>query len=90
LSITICYQPVKVAAKTVDSKLVFFDTLRRVVGCSGYANEFIVGQTHLDHLRIFLDSLENDSVDYRSTSAIIKAVEAYGDVRVWGSFEIGE
>ena len=29
---------------------------------------------------------ERDSVDYKSTTAIIEAIEMHGDVRVWGSF----
>jgi hypothetical protein len=87
LSITICYQPVKIGVKTVDSKLAFFDTLRRVAGYSGYANEFIVGRSNLEHFRVFRDSLEYNSVDYRSTNDIIEAIEAHGDVRVWGSFQ---
>ena len=85
MGVTICYQPSKIGAKTVDSKLAFFDTLRRVAGHSGYANEFIVGQANLDNLRVFRDSLELNSVDYQSTDVIIEAIEAHGDVRVWWS-----
>ncbi len=77
----------KIGVKTVDSKLAFFDTLRRVAGYSGYANEFIVGRPNLDNLRVFRDSLEYNSVDYESTHDIIEAIEAHGDVRVWGSFQ---
>jgi hypothetical protein len=86
LSVTICYQPLNIGVKILESKLEFFDTLRRVTGQSGYANEFIVGPANLEHLRAFRDSLEYDSVDYRSTDDIIEAIEANGDVRVWGSF----
>jgi hypothetical protein len=86
LSVTICYQPVKIGVKTVNSKLAFYDTLRRVAGYSGYANEFIVGPANLENLRVFRDSLEYNSVDYQSTDDIIDAIEAHGDVRVWGSF----
>ena len=56
----------KIGVKTVESKLAFFDTLRRVAGYSGYANEFLVGRANLETLRVFRDSLEYNSVDYRS------------------------
>jgi hypothetical protein len=87
LSVTICYQPVKLGVKTVDSKLAFFDTLRRVAGHSGYANEFIVGRANLENLRVFRDSLEFNSVDYQSTHVIIEAIEAHGEVKVWWSIQ---
>ena len=77
----------KIGVKTVDSKLPFFDTLRRVAGCSGYANEFIVGRANLENLRLFRDSFEFNSVDYQSTNVIIEAIETHGDVRVWWSIQ---
>jgi hypothetical protein len=86
LSVTICYQPLQTGVKTVDSTMAFFDTLKRVAGHSGFANEFIVGRANLDRLRMFRDALESDSVDYKSTTDIIEAIEMHGDVRVWGSF----
>lgn len=90
LNITVCYQPVKIGVKTADSKLAFFDALRRVAGLSGYSNEFIVGRTRLEQLRIFRDSLEYNSVDCLSTDDIIRAIELYGEVRVWAAFQAGD
>jgi hypothetical protein len=86
VSVTICYQPLQIGVKTVDSTMAFFDTLKRVAGHAGFANEFIVGRANLDRLRMFRDALEHDSVDYKSTTDIIEAIETHGDVRVWGSF----
>ena len=86
MSVTICYQPLRIGVKTVGSRLAFFDMLKRVAGHTGYANEFIVGRANLEHLRVLRDSLEHDSVDYRSIDEIIEAIETHGDVRVWGSF----
>ena len=89
MSVTICYQPLQIGVKTVDSTMAFFDTLKRVAGHSGFANEFIVGRANLDRLRMFRDALDYDSVDYKSTTDIIEAIEMHGDVRVWGSFSVG-
>ena len=86
MSVTICYQPLQIGVKTVDSTLAFFDTLKRVAGHSGFANEFVVGRANLDRLRMFRDALEQDSVDYKSTTDIIEAIETHGDVREWGAF----
>jgi hypothetical protein len=86
LGVTICYQPLEIGVKHVDSTMAFFDTLKRVAGHAGFANEFIVGRANLDRLRMFRDALEPDSVDYKSTTDIIEAIETHGDVRVWSSF----